>query len=242
MTYPNPQNTFVTNFNADNQQENVELMTDEKGHLYPLSHIVDGNVLGDAFAVTPTNPASMYVNIAAGYIQVPFASEDYAYHCWMDEPLSLRIEGAHGSLPRRSYVIAYIDRQISYTESVTNNPALLSIIEVQGTPGASAPVPSSAQITSAMGGVNNPYVILAVVYVPAGANSLTVSNITDARGKLTLKNGIALPADTAAGALYPAGTTDVNSATPLKVAVIGPNDVLPQPDATSDILIIRLSE
>ena len=238
MAYPNPQHTFVTNFNADEQQAGVELMTDEKGHLYPLSQIVDGNTLGGSFAVTPTNPASLNVNVAPGYIQIPFSGENYAYHGWMESTTSIRVSNADNSNPRRSYIVAYIKRNITYTESVTNNPALLVIAEVAGTPGSSAPAPSNAQI-EAVTGAGNPYVILATIYVPAGANSLTVANITDMRQSMSLKNGITLPAGSVADALYSAGPS---GSAPVKIAVIGPTDVLPAADPDADILVVRWSD
>lgn len=233
-------NTYVSNFNADDQPEGVELMTDERGHLYPLAHIVDGQTLGDALLISPNTPADMSVSITAGYCQVPF--DDYAYQCWLEQDGVLNIEASDQSLNRISYIVAYIDRSKIYEESVTNNPGLLCITEVKGTAAATPAVPSKAQIQSAVG-ADNPYIILAQVYVPANASTITASNLTDARVKMTLKSGIDLPSSAVSAGIYPVQSTSSATAQyPIKIAIIGANDPLPTPDAGTEMLVFRISQ
>ena len=234
------ENTFVSNFNADDQPEGVELMTDERGHLYPLAHIVDGQTLGNALLITPNTPADMSVSITAGYCQIPF--DDYAYQCWLEQDGVLNIEASDQSLNRISYVVAYIDRSKVYNESVTNNPGLMCITEVRGTAAASPAVPSRTQIQSAVG-ADNPYIILAQVHVPANSSTITASNLTDLRVKMTLKSGIDLPSSAIAAGVYPVQSTSSNTAQfPVKIAIIGVNDSLPAPDAGTEMLVFRIAQ
>lgn len=234
-------NTFVSNFNADDQPEGVELMTDERGHLYPLAHIVDGQTLDDALLITPNAPADMSVRISAGYCQIPF--DDYAYQCWLEQDGVINIEASEQSLNRISYIVAYIDRSKIYEASVTNNPGLLCVTEVKGTASASPAVPSKGQIQSAVGGTDNPYIILAQVFVPANASAITASNLTDMRTKMTLKSGIDLPSSATASGVYPVQSTSSATAQfPIKFAIIGANDPLPTPDAGTEMLVFRISQ
>lgn len=242
MTIQNLQHTFVANFNADNQQTaDVKLMTDEEGHLYPLSQIVDGNTLGDAFKVSAINNArTTEVSVKAGYIQIPFGS--YAYHCWMTTDLTLTVFPSDQTSPRWSYIVAYVDRRTQYEESVTNNPGLLIITEIQGDSAPQPSLPSAQQIEDVIGS-GNPYVLLSSIYVPANSSAVTPNNIVDLRTSISVKKGIALPASSTSGSVYPAGTSEesASAATPLKFSVISNTSTLPATDASSDIIVFRLS-
>lgn len=229
--------TFVSNFNADDQPEGVELMTDERGHLYPLAHLFEGEVLGDAFKLSPTNPASMQVTITGGYAQVPFS--DYAYQCWLDQNVTLSIDASNQSLSRISKIVAYVDRGKIYNASQTNNPGLLNITEVKGSNASTPTAPTNTQIRNAVG-VNNPFIVLAQVYVPANATTITANNLTDLRTQITLKQGVNLPLGTYASGFNPASGSA--SSLPIDIAIINAGASIPSSTSGSDLLVIEIAQ
>lgn len=229
--------TFVSNFNADDQPEGVELMTDERGHLYPLSHLFDGEVLGDALKLVPTNPASMQVTITEGYAQVPFS--DYAYQCWLEQDVTLTIDAANQSLNRISKIVAYVDRGKLYNASQSNNPGLLNITEVKGSNASTPSAPTNTQIRTAVG-ANNPFIVLAQIYVPANATTITAANLTDLRTQITLKQGVNLPvgAYSSGFVLANAGATS----NPIEVAIINAGASIPSSSSGSDLLVVEIAQ
>lgn len=230
-------NTYVTNFNADGQIEGVELMTDERGHMYPVSHLFQGHAISNEMAVIPSGTAGAYVTITQGYIQIPFA--DYAYLGWLDQDTDLQIDANTSDGARYVAIVAYIYRGIQYDASVTNNPGLLRIAEVDG-PVASSPseVPE-ASITAAIG-EDCPYVVLAQIYLPSGATAISSSNIVDKREKLTIRRGVSLPEDSyASGVTQPSSSSFNNN---LRIAVINVNDQVPPGSTDYDLLVIRLAQ
>ena len=172
-------NTYVTNFNADAQADGVELMTDERGHMYPISHLFNGSTVNNELAVTTSSVSgSPYVKISKGYIQIPFS--DYAYLGWLDTDTDFQIDASTTEGALYVAIVAYINRGIQYAESQTNNPGLLRIIEVDGSAGSS-PVEVSDSAITAVVGEDNPFVVLAQVYLPSGATAVSASNIIDKR-------------------------------------------------------------
>lgn len=230
--------TFVTNFNADNQEaENIELMTDERGHLYPLSHLFDGTTLGDSLQVAEPGELGRFVKITKGYVQIPFS--DYAYFGWLEEDATLNIEPNIEVNPRYSAIVAYIKRDTQYTESVTNNPGLLRITEVQGTASATPSEVGEQAIKQEIGD-DNPFVVLAQVYVPSNATSITRNNIIDKRTGISLKEGVQLPAGSyASGITQATGSSYTN---PVQIAVINANDTVPTASPDVDLLVCRISQ
>lgn len=230
-------NTFVTNFNADGQNEGIELMTDERGHMFPISHLFDGQTTNDEMKVLPSATVGTYVTITKGYIQVPFS--DYAYLGWLAEDSDLQIEANTSEGARYVAIVAYIYRGIQYDNSVTNNPGLLRITEIDGTPGSN-PSEVSGSTISNMIGDDCPYVVLAQILLPAGATAISASNIIDKRAKLTLKEGVGLPENSyASGVVQPPSSS---YGTNLRIAVINANDQVPSGSADYDLLVIRLAQ
>lgn len=227
-------NTFVTNFNADGQAEGIELMTDEKGHMFPISHLFQGNTVADELSVTTSNTSGTYVTVTKGYIQIPFS--DYAYLGWLDQDTNFRIEASTSEGARYVAIVAYIYRDIQYAQSETNNPGLLRITEVDGAAGSSPSEVSDASISTIIG-ADNPFVVLAQVYLPSGATAISASNIIDKRTPLSLKQGVTLP-----NGSFSSGITQLNSNTPLRVAVINSNDPVPAGSNEYDILVCRISQ
>lgn len=228
-------NTYVTNFNADGQATGVELMTNEKGHMYPISHLFSGNTLDTSLRVTPPSSAGMAVTISAGYVQIPSVDKSYAYLSWLEGDAQLSIDAADASSARWSVIVAYIDRAIQYSRSQSNNPGLMKITEVKGN---ATTVPGDAAIKTAVG-ANNPFVVLANVYVPANATSVAASNITDRRTGISLSHGVELPKDSYASGVTPgAGSSFANN---IQISVINAGATVPT-SSGSDILVCRISQ
>lgn len=231
-------NTYVTNFNADGQAPGIELMTDERGHMYPFSHIFNGQTAGNEFSVTTSSiTGTPHIRITAGYIQIPF--DDYAYLGWLDEDTDMQISASTTEGSRYVAIVAYIYRDIQYSESVTNNPGLLRITDVAGPVGDSPSEVSDSVIATAVGS-DNPYVVLAQIYLPSGATAVSASNIIDKRTKLSLKEGIALPSGTfSSGIRQASGSSFTN---PLEIAVINTDSPIPTSASDHDILVCRISQ
>lgn len=232
--------TFVSNFNAGDQPEGVELYTDEKGHFYPLSHLFEGEVLGDALKLSVTNPISMSVILSAGYVQIP-SGDDYAYQCWLDTDVTLPINASAASLNRKSAIVAYIDRGKTYEESQSNNPGLMVIEEVPGTETVGTPSnPSRAQILAQIG-ADNPYILLAYIDVPNQIATITANRIEDKRVQITLREGIGLPSGTYASGLRLA-SAPINASSDTEIAVINAGAAIPQPSAGSNLLVVEIAQ
>lgn len=236
--------TFVTNFNADGQETaGVELMTDERGHMYPISKLFSGNTLGNALKVIPPSGTARKVNITAGYVQIPY--EDYAFLGWLEDwnntgSTELDLDAPSTTYPRYSAIVAYIDQDIQYEESVSNNPGLLKITEVKGE-AASTPVEvDDAKIRNDQKVGNNPYVLLAQVYIPANASSISQANIIDRRTSISLREGVQLPYGSYATGVNPAAGSSYSN--PLQIAVINANDTVPSASSTNDILVCRINQ
>lgn len=151
---------------------------------------------------------------------------DYAYLCWQDADYELALEGASQSLPRISYIVAYIDRETEYVESdkIIESPGLLKFVEVKGSEATSPTPPSRTQIQSVVG-VNSPYIILAEVRVNAAQSSIVTGNITDRRIKTSLSGDLQLdPENSYVSGFYQAAP---NSGVKTRIVVTGPNAATP---------------
>lgn len=228
--------TFVTNFNADGQAEGVELMTDERGHMYPISHLFQGSALGSELSISTSSSTGTYVTVNKGYIQIPFG--DYAYLGWLDQDKDFRIDASTSEGARFVAVVAYIYRSIQYENSVTNNPGLLRIIEVDGA-ASNNPSEVTDSAIKAIVGDDNPYVVLAQIYLPANAQAVSASNILDKRTKISLREGVTLPRGAYASGLSPSSSSSYSN--PMEIAVINANDTVPEGSADHDLLVCRLS-
>lgn len=87
---------------------------------------------------------------------------------------------ANGSNPRIDTVVAYVDTTLTPSTSPANNPGMLKLMAVAGTPNASPSAPSGATIQAAVGAAN-PYIKLANVLVGTSVTTITNANITDVR-------------------------------------------------------------
>lgn len=151
--------------------------TDEKGLYYHINKLFPGQVVS-GFTVTQQGTPNMGVTVAAGSVMVP-SGNDYPYIGWNDASANLTITTADVSNARRDLVVVYVD--LSVVSSVTpNNPNVLKLAVVAGTPSGSPVDPNDAAIHAVIG-ASNPYSILARVTVAAGATTITNSVITDLR-------------------------------------------------------------
>lgn len=92
---------------------------------------------------------------------------------------------ANGSNPRIDTVVAYVDTTMTPSTSPVNNPGMLKLMAVAGTPNASPSAPSGATIQAAVGAAN-PYIKLANVLVGTSVTTITNANITDTRTLTTV--------------------------------------------------------
>lgn len=232
--------TFVSNFNAGDQPEGVELFTDEKGHFYPLSHLFDGEVLGDALMLRATSPASMTITVSAGYVQIP-SGDDFSYQCWLEEDVSLTVNAASATLNRKSAIVAYIDTGKVYEESQSNNPGLMVIEEIPGTETAGTPSnPSHSQIQSQIGS-DNPYIILGYIDVPSQISTISQSRISDTRVQITLHQGIGLPSGTYASG-FTLATAPSTAGSDTKIAVINAGAPIPAATSGKNLLVVEIAQ
>lgn len=240
MAILNPQNTFVTNFNADGQEEGIELMTDERGHMFPVSQLFNGEVLNGTFQVTPPIDLSMSVLITKGYAQIKSTGvhTDFCYLAWMASDLQLALAPASTSGNRYSAIVAYIDTAIQYEESVTNNPGLLVIKEIVGATSGTPTELTENQIKADPSIGNKPFIVLGQIYIPAGAQTISAGNIIDKRKSITLGRGVDLPEGSFASGIKQHTSSSYKNN--LQIAVINYND--PVPNSTSgDLLVLRLA-
>lgn len=161
--------------------------------------------------------------------------QDYAYLGWQDADYNLAIDGASQSLNRISYVVAYIDREITYEEedNIVESPSVLKFAEVKGTEASSPVAPTQTMIQNTIG-INNPYIILAEIRINANTSSITNSMITDRRKKAAFSPDFTLdPSDSWTTGFYDAGDN-----TKTRIVITGPNASTPA--AISGVRLIWL--
>lgn len=135
--------------------------------LMPGGGVVRSTSGSGGLLVTQTATASMNVQIAAGYAFVPgsiAAATQGTYFVYNDASVTVTLAASDPSLPRVDLIVVRV-QDSAFAGSVDS----ATIERVTGTPGAGAPAAPSNTLT------------LAQVTVPAGATSVTNSNIADTR-------------------------------------------------------------
>ena len=148
---------------------------------------------------------------------------NYCYFGWLTQDFTLSINGASQSASRISYVVAYVDRSVTFVEgnNVIESPDVLKIVEVPGTESDAPVPPTSAQIQGVVG-ANNPYIILASISIPTSASTITDALITDMR-QFSQIDSSKLGIDVATS--YVAGFKQANSSeTDTRIVVTEAND------------------
>lgn len=143
----------------------------------------------NGFKVTPGSGMSVKINDnngADGHVMIKYNS--YSFLGWITAAYTLPISGSDQALPRRTVIVAYIDLSVEFNkeDNIIESPDVLKFKAVDGVPNSNPSDPSVSTIQSAIG-LNNPYVVLASVYVPNGASSIQTGNITDLTADLKAK-------------------------------------------------------
>lgn len=160
--------------------------TDEKGHYKFLSSIFSGNVV-DGLTISQHTPANMSVVIAPGDLAIQ--TQGYSYFGWADSNVFVQISPANTSYPRIDLIVAYIDMSVISASRDVNNPNALKFISVPGTAQTSPVQASASTIQQAVGGTN-PYTILGMVTLPAGASTVINSYLTQMQTPISLSTAI----------------------------------------------------
>ena len=181
----------------------------------------------NGFNVTATDTPTMAVKISSGEAGVDSHCvvdyNNYCYFGWLTQDFTLSISGASQSASRISYVVAYVDRSVTFVEgnNVIESPDVLKIVEVPGTESDAPVPPTSAQIQGVVG-ANNPYIILASISVPTSTSTITDALITDMR-QFSQIDSSKLGIDVATS--YVAGFKQANSSeTNTRIVVTEAND------------------
>ena len=181
----------------------------------------------NGFNVTATDTPTMAVKISSGETGVDSHCvvdyNNYCYFGWLTQDFTLSISGASQSASRISYVVAYVDRSVTFVEgnNVIESPDVLKIVEVPGAESDSPVPPTSAQIQGVVG-ANNPYIILASISIPTSASTITDALITDMR-QFSQIDSSKLGIDVATS--YVAGFKQANSSeTDTRIVVTEAND------------------
>jgi len=163
--------------------------TSEEGHYRLQTQVLTGDVLGStSLQVTQNSPAAMNVLVLPGDFKI-YTGANYSYTGWNTANVTLSITTADLSNPRITTVVAYVDKGASTSASPPNNPGIIKLKTVDGTPGAIPVAPNGTAIQTSVG-AGNPYIILADVRVNAAAISIVTADITDRRTQLNIADNI----------------------------------------------------
>lgn len=200
----------------------------------------EGCVL-NGFKVTPGSGLSVDINDFNGddgHLMIRY--NNYSYLGWITANYNLVLSGADQALPRRSVIVAYIDLTVEFveTDNVIESPDVLKFKAIDGVPNANPSDPSVSSIQSAIG-LNNPYIVLASVLVPAGASTLSSGNITDYTSELkaTISESVGFdPNNTyVTGVVQPAPNAGVKT----RIVITGPNAATPSAIPGVELIWLR---
>lgn len=155
--------------------------TNEHGVYRLLSKLLIGEVV-NGMAIVQAGTPNMTVVVQPGDCMIP--DTNYKYNGWIDADKALTITTADPTNPRLDVVVAYTDKSLVDATN-SNSPNGMKFAVVAGTPAATPTAPSAGTIQTAVG-ASNPYIILAIVRVNAGATSIVTANINDRRSFVAL--------------------------------------------------------
>lgn len=183
----------------------------------------------NGFKVTAGSGMSVNVNDNNGldaHLMIKY--NNYSYLGWLTETCNLTISGSDQGLPRRTVIVAYIDLAVEFIkdDNIIESPDVLKFKAVDGTPNSNPSDPSISIIQSAIG-LNNPYVVLASILVPAGSGAISSGNITDLtqdlKAKLSPNVGLDPNNTYVTGVLQASPNTNVKT----RIVVTGPDAATP---------------
>lgn len=144
------------------------------------NEVFGGNAVASSNALKVTAESAMTVKVAKGNGLID-TGDMYSRRIQVSTDTNLTISTADTSLPRIDYVVIYVDNSVRpSTDQLDNTNNILKIVDVKGTPAASPAKPTESAIQTAIG-AGNPYMVLASIYIAAGATSISNSNIEDER-------------------------------------------------------------
>lgn len=148
-----------------------------------LRDALDGDV-ADGMVVSAGS--GMNVTVGAGTARV---GRDPSYDINITGTETVNVGAASPSNPMNSLIVAYVDRSVAGSTSVTDNTNdVFKLKAVDGAAATSPADPSTSAIQAAIG-ATNPYIVLARVRKRAGSTSILSTDITDLRNMVTLKAG-----------------------------------------------------
>lgn len=210
---------YVSNRNSDGK-------TDENGHFRLPLKLVEGEIL-EGLEVSATLTPSMSVNVSAGEAKIPYL--DYAYAVWSDAGELVVIPTASSTGNRIDRLVAYVDRDMTFTSSDVNHPGALKYMVVQGTP-ATSPVPATDNTVQSAIGAGNPWIELGQVRVNRNVTQIVNADISsEGRVPVTMSSNVKLPE-----------ITTINGDS-IKFAIINEGDPLPSAieGSTLVVLVVR---
>ena len=163
--------------------------TSESGHFRFPTNTFDGDILqSSSMLVTQNSPLGMSVLVSAGDFKIN-SGTGFSYAGWNSANKVVTITTADAANPRITTIVAYVDKGATTSPSPPNNPDIIKIEAVNGTPSGVPAAPNDSTIQTEIG-AGNPYIILADVRVNAGATSISNSAITDRRTMITLSSDL----------------------------------------------------
>lgn len=191
--------------------------TSEEGHYRLQTQILSGDVLqSDSMKVLQNSPTGMSVLVSPGDFKID--AGNYSYTGWNTANIAVTITTADAANPRITSIVAYVDKSAGTSASPPNNPGIIKVAAVNGTPLAVPVAPNDTAIKAAIGS-SNPYIILANVRVNAAATTIVTANITDVRKFIGISTQVLnsssyattiLPTIYPIGSVYSNGTTSDN--------------------------------
>lgn len=146
--------------------------------------IFGGRGIVTGWECAPSQNMVITVGGQSGARDVAIAQDNAANKLTIDnisqQPIEVEIAAASTTSVSKDCIVAYVNNPPQGEATVTDNPGACGIIDVRGSTGE---VPTEDQIRSAITadgatGATAYYVVLATITVPAGATTITASNIT----------------------------------------------------------------
>lgn len=163
--------------------------TSEEGHYRLQTQILTNDVLGSSsLQVTQNSPVGMSVLVGTGDFKI-YTGANYSYTGWNSSVATVTISTSDPANPRITTIVLYVDKSATTSPSPPNNPGIIKLKSVDGTPSAVPVAPNGTTIQSSVGS-GNPYIILANVTVPAAATTIVTANISDQRQLLRITDNL----------------------------------------------------
>lgn len=158
--------------------------------------IFGGRGIVTGWECAPSQNMVITVGGQSGARDVAIAQDNAANKLTIDnisqQPIEVEIAAASTTSVSKDCVVAYVDNPPQGEATATDNPGACGIIDVRGSTGE---VPTEDQIRSAITadgatGATAYYVVLATITVPAGATTITASNITQGKKAVVTSGNI----------------------------------------------------